>query len=140
MPGYIGIGRKKPMGLQYRALTDFIPSAEAIAEKAAGDTLDGWKREEIGAHIVDRFVDTFYIWQNAHPEMHLDYYRDILAEYGLSTDILDRADSEQCDARCILAMIFAAIRAERFSGGFLMGLFADGTMLSWLRRLKELDG
>ena len=127
------------MGLQFSALTDFIPAAEKIAEKKNTKTLEGWDRDQIGAHIVDRFVDVFYLWLNSHPEMRLDYYCEILAEYGLSTDTLDRADTSGCDARCILAMIFAAIRAERFSEGFLMTLFSDGSMLAWLRRLEQLD-
>ena len=127
------------MGLQFCALTDFIPAAEKMTEKNNGKTLEGWDREQIGAQIVDRFVDVYYLWLNSHPEMRLDYYRDILADYGLSTDTLDRADVARCDARCILAMIFAAIRAERFSEGFLMTLFSDGSMLAWLRRLEELD-
>ena len=130
---------KYPMGLQFHALTDFIPAAEKMAEKKNSKTLEGWDREQIGAHIVDRFVDVFYLWLNSHPNMRLDYYRDILAEYGLSTDTLDQADASGCDARCILAMILAAIRAERFSEGFLMTLFADGSILAWLRRLEELD-
>ena len=138
MPFRIGKD-KKPMGLQFHSLTDFIPAAEKIAEKKDGNTLEGWNKDQIGAHIVDRFVDVFYHWLNSHPEMRLDYYRDILAEYGLSTDTLDRADTSVCDARCILAMIFAAIRAERFSEGFLMTLFSDGSILAWLRRLEELD-
>ena len=127
------------MGLQFHALTDFIPAAKKMTETKDGKTLEGWDRDQIDAHIVDRFVDVFYLWLNSHPGMRLDYYRDILAEYGLSTDTLDRADMAVCDARCILAMIFAAIRAERFSEGFLMMLFTDGSMLAWLKRLEELD-
>ena len=127
------------MDKQYQALTDFIPSAARIAERQSARDIPLWDRGGAESRIVDRFVDTFYSWMSEHPETGLDYYRDILAENGLSTDILDKADTEKCGARCVLAMFFAAIRANRFSDGFLYGLFLDGTALKWLRRLEKLD-
>ncbi len=124
---------------KFAALTAFIPSAEKMMDKNASGDCAVWGRGQVGEHIVDRFVDTFYAWMSDNLGMRLDYYRDILAENGLSTDTLDKADIRKCDARCILAMIFASIRAERFSEGFLMSLFTDGTMLQWLLRLRALD-
>ena len=127
------------MEKRFRALTDFIPAAEKIIEKRNANGVAVWGKGHVGAHIVDSFVDTFYAWMSEHPEMRLDYYRDILAEHGISTDSMDRADVSKLDAKCVLAMFFASIRANRFSDGFLTGLFQDGTALSWLRALEAAD-
>jgi hypothetical protein len=48
-------------------------------------------------------------------------------------------NTDALDEQCILALIMAAIRAERFCDGALFGFFSDGYILKWLKRLKEID-
>lgn len=49
------------------------------------------------------------------------------------------ANVDTLDAKCILALIMGAIRAERFCDGALLSFFKDGYILRWLKRLKEID-
>ena len=46
---------------------------------------------------------------------------------------------ENLDAKCILAMILGAIRAERFCDGALLGFLEEGSIARWLERLEALD-
>lgn len=39
----------------------------------------------------------------------------------------------------LAALIFGAVRAEHMCEGILDEYIADGTMIKWLQRLKELD-
>jgi hypothetical protein len=49
------------------------------------------------------------------------------------------ADADKLDAQCVLALIMAAIRADRFSEGALLTFFEDCTILRWLKRLRDID-
>lgn len=52
---------------------------------------------------------------------------------------MQEADVSKLDARCVLAMIMCAIRAERFCDGALLSCLADGTIQRCLERLKKID-
>ena len=49
------------------------------------------------------------------------------------------ADVSTLDGITIMALLVGVIRAERFCDGILLDFFKDGTIISWLKRLKEID-
>lgn len=134
---------------EFSRITKYIPLLE--------------KTEHFGEWVVDRENDG----SEAHP-MHMPFFhhgdlmRNIIDEvYALDCEKLHiasqysaileangiewnqksmrEADASQLDARCIFALIIGAIRADRFCEGVLNCFFADGSILRWLERLKELD-
>ena len=46
---------------------------------------------------------------------------------------------DDLDAKCVVALIYGAIRAERFCDGAILAFLKDGTIVRWLERLKTLD-
>jgi hypothetical protein len=87
------------------------------------------------------FVEEFYRFSAKHPEFSLNEYQSILEECGVewSFDGMRDADATALDSRCVLAMIMAVIRADRFCEGVLVSAFEDGMIARWLERLREID-
>ena len=50
-----------------------------------------------------------------------------------------KAEVDNLDAQCIIALIYGAIRADRFGEGTLLAFLKDGFITKWLERLKTLD-
>ena len=122
------------MAEQYLSLTAYIEPIERMNESSR----EGWPKDGDSA-LVHSLADTFYRFVISHEELRLDYYRDILAENGIMTDRLDEADVSGKSGKCVLAMMYAAVRAERFCDGFLLDNCKNGTIVRWLKRLRELD-
>ena len=91
--------------------------------------------------LVRNFTADVYSFAEAHKEMELNHYSDILEANGIKwrTDSMSKAAVENLDAKCVLAMILGAIRAERFCDGALLRFFENGSIARWLEKLKELD-
>lgn len=91
--------------------------------------------------LVDLFVEEFYQFSESHPEYQLACYGSILESSGLKWDgeEMRNADVNSLDAKCTLALIMGAIRAERFCDGALLSFFEDGFIMKWLKRLKVID-
>lgn len=91
--------------------------------------------------LVRNFTADVYSFAEAHKEMELNHYSDILEANGIKwrTDSMSKATVENLDAKCVLAMILGAIRAERFCDGALLRFFENGSIARWLEKLKELD-
>ena len=91
--------------------------------------------------LVDLFADEFYQFSESHPEYQLTRYGSILERNGLNwgDEKMRNADVDSLDAKCILALIMGAIRAERFCDGALLSFFKDGFIVKWLKRLKDID-
>ena len=45
----------------------------------------------------------------------------------------------ELDAKAVITLLFQAVRAERFCDGALFSLCENGSIVKWLKRLKELD-
>ena len=73
--------------------------------------------------------------------MGLRSYAEILKENGIEwgMDSMSTAVVENLDAKCVIAMILGAVRAERFCDGALLGFFENGSIARWIERLKKLD-
>lgn len=50
-----------------------------------------------------------------------------------------KTEVDNLDAKCVVALIYGAIRAERFCDGAILAFLKDGTIVRWLERLKTLD-
>ena len=91
--------------------------------------------------LARNFTDDVYSFVDKHQEMGLCSYAEILKENGIewSMDSMSTAVVENLDAKCVLAMILGAVRAERFCDGALLGFFENGSIARWIERLKKLD-
>ena len=91
--------------------------------------------------LVRSFEDEFLRFSESRPELRLADYQAILKSNGLKWDggVMRRADAGALDAGCVLALIMGAVRADRLCRGALSGFLKDGSMLKWLKRLKDID-
>ena len=93
------------------------------------------------SRLVRDFTDDVYSFVDKHEEMGLRSYAEILKENGIEwgMDSMSIAAVKNLNAKCVLAMILGAVRAERFCDGALLGFFENGSIERWIERLKELD-
>lgn len=91
--------------------------------------------------VVDQFIDDVYSFVDNHEEMGLHNYIKILEDNGIkwSWEPMVKAEVDNLDAQCIIALIFGVIRAERFNEGILLVFLKNGSIIRWLERLKTLD-
>ena len=91
--------------------------------------------------VVDQFIHDVYSFVDNHEEMELHSYIKILENNGIqwSWEPMIKAEVDHLDAQCIIALIYGAIRAERFCDGAILAFLKDGTIVRWLERLKTLD-
>jgi len=134
------------MASHFASLTDFIDklSAESPGEWAGGERLPNGSVESgyvNYSHSVMEFLRTFYDFQKAHPEYDLTNYKEILGNNNINWGASDMrcANSDNLDDKCVLALITAAIRADRFSEGALLGFLEDGCIVRWLERMNAAE-
>lgn len=91
--------------------------------------------------VVDQFIHDVYSFVDNHEELGLHNYTKILEDNGIqwSWEPMVKAEVDNLDAQCIIALIFGAIHADRFSEGTLLAFLKDGLITKWLERLKTLD-
>ena len=90
---------------------------------------------------VDKLTDDIYKFAKESDEIVLSKYADILNANGIKWgyDSMMKADASELDAQCILALLIASLRAERFCDGALLEFIKNGSVIRWLKRLQELD-
>lgn len=93
------------------------------------------------SEMVHHFIDDVYIFEESNKDMELTRYGDILNDNGLEWDSesMRNADVSNLNVQCVLALIMAAVRAERFCDGALLDFFENGCIAKWLERLKSID-
>lgn len=93
------------------------------------------------SRVVDQFIHDVYSFVDNHEEMGLHNYIKILEDNGIkwSWEPMVKAEVDNLDAKCVIALIFGVIRAERFSEGILLVFLKNGSIIRWLERLKTLD-
>lgn len=91
--------------------------------------------------VVDQFIHDVYSFVDNHEEMGLYSYQKVLEENGIKWNAksMETAVVDDLDAKCVVALIYGAIRAERFCDGAILAFLKDGTIVRWLERLKTLD-
>ena len=132
----------------YESLTRFIPGlieeyGTLIVDNESKGTMD----DPIHMPFVDysptvtELLKAVYAFKAEHPDFELTKYEEILNSNGLkwSWESMSEADVSNADGRLVMALLLGAIRADRFSEGTLLGFLEEGSVLRWLKRLKEID-
>lgn len=90
---------------------------------------------------VHRLEGAIYEFAKESNEIVPSKYAEILQANGIEWgyDSMMKADASELDAQCILALLIASLRAERFCDGALLGFIKNGAVIRWLKRLQELD-
>lgn len=90
---------------------------------------------------VNNLADDIYKFAKESNEIVPSKYAEILQANGIEWgyDSMMKADASELDAQCILALLIASLRAERFCDGALLGFIKNGAVIRWLKRLQELD-
>lgn len=90
---------------------------------------------------VNNLADDIYKFAKESNEIVLSKYAEILQANGIEWgyDSMMKADASELDAQCILALLIASLRAERFCDGALLEFIKNGAVIRWLKRLQELD-
>lgn len=123
----------------YETLTNYIPSLEK-------SDFGKWVRQSEFPFVlyeweVRRLIDEIHDFADDHKGKDgFDYCR-ILAESDIAWDMksMKEADAACLDGRTVFALLMGAARAEQFCDGALLEFCESGCVLSWLRRLKEID-
>lgn len=134
----------------YQTLTNYLPEIESdgFGKWIVDKDNDGTPENPIQmpyveySQVVRRFIHDIYSFQENHPEYGLNHYSDILRENNLEwgKESMQKADVSALDGKCIMALLVAAVRADRFCEGALLSFFRSGVITKWLLRLKEIDG
>lgn len=90
---------------------------------------------------VNNLADDIYKFAKESNEIVPSKYAEILQTNGIEWgyDSMMKADASVLDAQCILALLIASLRAERFCDGALLGFIKNGAVIRWLKRLQKLD-
>lgn len=133
----------------YESLTKYLSylSDDEIGECVLNQKNDGTSEhpEQMPyvkySKIIHLFTIDVHLFLKSHKEMGLNFYQNILDENGIewAMESMSSAEIDHLDAKCILALILGAIRADRFFEGALLIFFENGSMMRWLERLKVLD-
>lgn len=93
------------------------------------------------SRVVDQFIDDVFSFVDKYEEVGLCSYQKDLEENGIkwNAQSMETAVVDDSDAKCVVALIYGAIRAERFCDGAILAFLKDGTIVRWLERLKTLD-
>lgn len=90
---------------------------------------------------VNNLADDIYKFAKESDEIVPSKYAEIIQANGIEWgyDSMMKADASELDAQCILALLIAPLRAERFCDGALLEFIESGAVIRWLKRLQELD-
>ena len=91
--------------------------------------------------VAMNFIEDVHSFVYKHEEMGLRNYTKILEDNGIEIGrgSMAKVEVDNLDAQCIIALIYGAIRADRFGEGTLLTFLKDGLITKWLERLKILD-
>ena len=134
---------------KYSALTKYI---NLLKNNNAGEWIcdkenDGSSERPIHVPFVsysiavNNLADDIYKFAKESNEIVPSKYAEILNTNGIKWgyDSMMKADASGLDAQCILALLIASLRAERFCDGALLEFIESGAVTRWLKRLQELD-
>ena len=91
--------------------------------------------------VIMHFIEDVHSFVYEYEEIGLYNYEKVLEENGIEWGMESMAKTEvdNLDAKCVIALIFGVIRAERFNEGILLVFLKNGSIIRWLERLKTLD-
>lgn len=134
---------------KYSALTKYINLLENdnVSEWIVDKENDG--SSERPMHLpfvsysiaVNNLADDIYKFAKESDEIVPSKYAEILQANGIEWgyDSMMKGDASVLDAQCILALLIASLRAERFCDGALLEFIKNDAVIRWLKRLQELD-
>lgn len=133
----------------YETLTRFIPllGKQSYGEWVFDKENDGSAEHPIQmpfvsyGDVVHELETATYDFVASYPELKLKQYGSILKKQHIKWDFdaMLNADVSQLDGTTVVALIFGAIRADRFCEGILMRYLKEGAIGKWLKRLQEID-
>lgn len=120
----------------YENLTNLLPllQNDTSGEWSVDKTNNGAPGRSIQlAHVyytgtIIKLEDEVYRFVDRHP----DY---LLKDRSISP----KTPVYELDAKAVITLLFQAVRGERFCEGTLFSLCENGSIVKWLKRLKELD-
>lgn len=134
---------------KYSALTKYINLLENdnVGEWIVDKENDGSSERPIQfpfvnySIVVRKLQDDIYNFAKESEEIVPGKYINILQANGIewNYDSMIQADASVLDVQCILALLIASLRAERFCDGALLEFIESGAVTRWLKRLQELD-
>ena len=134
---------------KYSALTKYINLLENdnVGEWIVDTENDGSSERPMHLPFVSYYItvkklaDDIYKFAKESDEIVPSKYADILNANGIEWgyDSMMKADASELDAQCILALLIASCRVERFCDGVLLGFIKSGAVIRWLKRLQKLD-
>lgn len=141
--------RMVPKGI-YSSLLSFIPRLKGIEygetypKQQSGDgSVDNPYQMPyfVYTDVVCEFEKAVYQFGEEHPEFQLNQYIDMMLINGLKWDeeIMTNVDVSHMNGQVVMALIYGAIRAEKFCSGALNSFLELGCIEKWLNRLQELD-
>ena len=129
---------------RFEPLTEYIQ--EIKAEVAATKMYDGTPEHSAQMPHIDhsgigsRFQESFYRFCKDNPEFEIENPFKVLAKNGVVFDLGDVGfDASGLDAMGIIALIDCIIDANKQCPVILLPHLKQGTILSCLERLKEID-
>ncbi len=133
----------------YESLTRLMPELSEgkygtlIVDRESKGTIDDPIRMPFMEYspAVNKLEKAIYAFVKDHPEYELTKYEEILKANGLewSSRSMGAADVSQADGKLVMALLVGGLRAERFSEGTFLRFCEDGSVIRWLKRLKEID-
>ncbi|NLV59337.1 MAG: hypothetical protein GXY67_11320 [Clostridiales bacterium] len=134
---------------QFGRLTKYIPmiQTDPIGQWIIDQENDGSPEHPIQMPFADysnaanHFIRDVHAFHEHNQDMGLTRYEEILKDNGLAwnSESMKNADVSHLNAQCVLALIMAAVRAERYSDGALLDFFQNGCIKRWLERLQSLE-
>ena len=96
---------------------------------------DGTPEHPIQFPFVNYSCVDVFSFVDKYEEVGLYSYQKVLEENGIkwNAQSMETAVLDDLDAKCVVALIYGAIRAERFCDGTILAFLKDG------ERLKTLD-
>lgn len=93
------------------------------------------------SNVIMHFIEDVHFFVYTHNEMGLRNYVKILEDNSIDwgKESMAKVEVDNLDAKCVIALIFSIIRADRFSEGTLLVFLKNGAIIRWLARLKTLD-
>ncbi len=119
----------------FRPLTDFLPRLQG-ADFGTWVHRPGQMPFVRYAAISDELRWAISDFGKERRDLGLNDYLGVLERAGVNMGI---ADVSSLGAQAVAALIFCALRADRFCEGAFLGCLEDGRMAKWLARLKEID-
>ena len=92
------------------------------------------------SELVSDFIREFHsLIRNLN--YNLKDYSNILEKNNLKLDykIVKNANMENLNEETIIALITGVIKSEKLCNGVILVFLKDGTIVNWLKKLKELD-